>query len=259
MLGVHAPHKPLHGVGEILVHLLTITLGLLIATQIDSCMEWRSHVHLAAEARASLRVEIENNLKDMQDAALDVAACLAALLQIALVILLGPPEGLRRLNLGHNALGLEAALGGKLLDFGASLRLLLRRVEEDGRAILRAQVRPLAVEGGGVMKCEEGIQQLLIRDLRGIEVQLDYLGVAGLVRAHVFVTGLVKRAALIANSRGRYAGDGCECSFHAPETSCSKCRFFLAHGNSDAFQRKEDENSSILTLPVFFRPSRSVA
>jgi hypothetical protein len=187
MLGVHAPHKPLHGVGEILVHLLTITLGLLIATQIDSCMEWRSHVHLAAEARASLRVEIENNLKDMQDAALDVAACLAALLQIALVILLGPPEGLRRLNLGHNALGLEAALGGKLLDFGASLRLLLRRVEEDGRAILRAPVRTLAVDGGGVVKSEKSVQQLLVADLGRVKVYLYHLSVACFVCAYILI------------------------------------------------------------------------
>ena len=68
MLDVHAPHKPLRGISEILIHLITITLGLLIATQIEGCMEWRSHVHLAAEARDSLRSEIQHNLQDMQDA-----------------------------------------------------------------------------------------------------------------------------------------------------------------------------------------------
>jgi hypothetical protein len=67
MLDVHLPHK-LHGVGEFLLHLFTITVGLLIATQIESCVEWRHHVHLAEEARAELRVEIEENLKLLKEA-----------------------------------------------------------------------------------------------------------------------------------------------------------------------------------------------
>lgn len=68
MLDVHAPHKKLADVKEMLVHLFVITLGLLIATQIEACQEWRGHVHLAAEARASLRVEMENNLGHLKDA-----------------------------------------------------------------------------------------------------------------------------------------------------------------------------------------------
>lgn len=68
MLDVHAPHKPIEGIREFLLHLFTITVGLLIATQIESCMEWRHHVHLAEEARNSLRQEIEQNLKDLKDA-----------------------------------------------------------------------------------------------------------------------------------------------------------------------------------------------
>ena len=55
----------------------------------------------------------------------NVAACLAAFFEVALVVLLGAPEGLRGLDLGDDALGLEAALGGELLDLGAGLRLLL--------------------------------------------------------------------------------------------------------------------------------------
>jgi hypothetical protein len=66
MLDVHAPHKALHNVYEILLHLFTITLGLLIATQIEACMEWRGHVHLAAEARTSLRAAIAHNLEDLK-------------------------------------------------------------------------------------------------------------------------------------------------------------------------------------------------
>jgi hypothetical protein len=67
MLDVHLPHK-LHGLWEFLLHLFTITVGLLIATQIESCVAWRHHVHLAGEARVALRAEIENNLKELQAA-----------------------------------------------------------------------------------------------------------------------------------------------------------------------------------------------
>src|ERR1700742_3911172 len=68
MLDVHAPHKPIEGIKEFFLHIFTITVGLLIATQIESCMEWRHHVHLAEEARASLREEIKENLGDLRKA-----------------------------------------------------------------------------------------------------------------------------------------------------------------------------------------------
>lgn len=66
MLDVHLPHKSLHGFREFFLHLFTITVGLLIATQIESFVEWRHHVHLAEEARASLRKEIASNVKYLQ-------------------------------------------------------------------------------------------------------------------------------------------------------------------------------------------------
>ena len=68
MLEVHAPHKPIRGYWEFLLHLFTISVGLLIATQIESCMEWRHHVHLAEKARTEMRAEIESNLRDLKNA-----------------------------------------------------------------------------------------------------------------------------------------------------------------------------------------------
>jgi len=56
---------------------------------------------------------------------LNVAACLAALGEILLVVVLGAPEGLSRLDLGDDGFGCEAALGGELLDLGAGLSFLL--------------------------------------------------------------------------------------------------------------------------------------
>jgi hypothetical protein len=72
MLDVHAPHSPMHGAKDFFLHLFTITVGLLIATQIESCMEWRHHVHLAEEARVSLRTEIQQNLEDLKGAGPDL-------------------------------------------------------------------------------------------------------------------------------------------------------------------------------------------
>lgn len=66
MLDIHLPHKSLHGLREFFIHLFTITVGLLIATQIESFVEWRQHVHLAEEARKSLRTEIASNVKYLQ-------------------------------------------------------------------------------------------------------------------------------------------------------------------------------------------------
>jgi hypothetical protein len=68
MLDVHPPHKRLREAGEFFVHLFTITVGLLIATQIESCVEWRTHLHVAAEAREALHKEIASNLKTLRDA-----------------------------------------------------------------------------------------------------------------------------------------------------------------------------------------------
>lgn len=68
MLDVHPPHKRLRSVGEFFLHLFAITLGLLIAVQIESCVEWRTHKHIAAEARVALHKEIAGNLKTLRDA-----------------------------------------------------------------------------------------------------------------------------------------------------------------------------------------------
>ena len=75
---------------------------------------------------------------------------------------------------------------------------------------MRASVRTLAVEGGGVVQSEESVQKLLEADLSGVEVEFDDLGVASLIGADILVTGPGQRAALITNGRCRDAGKGRE-------------------------------------------------
>ena len=46
MLDVHPPHEKVHGFKDFLLHILTITIGLLIALSLEGCVEWRHHRHL---------------------------------------------------------------------------------------------------------------------------------------------------------------------------------------------------------------------
>lgn len=62
MLDVHAPHERMEGFKDFLLHLLTITIGLLIALGLEGCVEWRHHRNLVREAEDGMRGEIAQNL-----------------------------------------------------------------------------------------------------------------------------------------------------------------------------------------------------
>ncbi len=63
MLDVHPPHEPVHGWRDFLVHILTITIGLLIALALEAAVEARHHRREVAETREALRQEREENQK----------------------------------------------------------------------------------------------------------------------------------------------------------------------------------------------------
>jgi hypothetical protein len=65
MLDVHPPHEPVHGWRDFLLHILTITIGLLIALGLEGIVEWRHHRHLVHEAETSLHNEIESNAQGL--------------------------------------------------------------------------------------------------------------------------------------------------------------------------------------------------
>ena len=65
MLDVHPPHSRIQGLRDFLLHLLTITIGLLIALGLEGCVEWARHRHLRDEADANLRQEIQDNQKQV--------------------------------------------------------------------------------------------------------------------------------------------------------------------------------------------------
>ena len=72
MIDVHPPHEPIHGWRDFLLHLATITIGLLIALSLEGFVEWQHHRHLVHEAEASLRAEIKSNESALQSVLADV-------------------------------------------------------------------------------------------------------------------------------------------------------------------------------------------
>ena len=55
----------MHGFKDFLPHLLTITIGLLIALSLEGCVEWQHHRTLVHEAEGGLRMEIAQNAKSL--------------------------------------------------------------------------------------------------------------------------------------------------------------------------------------------------
>ncbi len=62
MLDVHPPHTPVHGIRDFLLHLFTITIGLLIALSLEAAVEGMHHRHLVHQARENIRDEVRENL-----------------------------------------------------------------------------------------------------------------------------------------------------------------------------------------------------
>jgi hypothetical protein len=86
LIDVHAPHEPVMNWRDFFIHLITITIGLLIALSLEGCVEWQQHRHLVRDAEASLQAEIQNNAKDMQSTLDDLHRQQAVLKQDVVVL-----------------------------------------------------------------------------------------------------------------------------------------------------------------------------
>lgn len=92
MLDVHAPEHPIGNVREFLIHLFTITCGLLIALGLENAAEAMHHRHERKEAEAMIRQEIEENREGAQKGAPLVLKELKSL-QAVLVLVQARSEG----------------------------------------------------------------------------------------------------------------------------------------------------------------------
>ena len=77
--------------------------------------------------------------------------------------------------------------------------LLLRRVEEDHRPVVVADVRTLTVELRRVVVHPEDVEQRVVAHASRVKRDLDGLGVPGAVRAHVLIRGRLREAARVAD------------------------------------------------------------
>jgi hypothetical protein len=82
MLDVHPPHETIHGFRDFLIHLLTITAGLLIALGLEASVEAMHHRHQRKEADAMIRQEIEDNRKDLMDSSQGLKAEIASMTKV---------------------------------------------------------------------------------------------------------------------------------------------------------------------------------
>jgi hypothetical protein len=60
-MDVHSPHEPIRSVSDFFLHLLTITIGLLIALGLEGLVEAAHNRHLVHQAEANLHAELNTN------------------------------------------------------------------------------------------------------------------------------------------------------------------------------------------------------
>src|SRR6185437_7063548 len=99
-------------------------------------------------------------------------------------------------------------------------------MEEDNGTILCSPIRALPVHLGRVVQLKKQIEQRCIAHLLRIEGQLHHLNVAGAVRAHVLVCGVLERPAFITHRGFHDSRHLLEACLHTPEAARSKCCFF---------------------------------
>lgn len=153
---------------------------------------------------------------------------LAAFREVTLMIFLGTPEFRGQLDLGNDR-SWKAAAHVDLIPGSFGRRFLFRRMIKNDRAILRADIGALPIQRRRIMIRPENIENLVVTYLRGIKFHFNDLGVAGRVRANVFVAGIVFCSAGIADRSRGYAFQVAKGFFYAPKTAGPKCRFLGCH------------------------------
>lgn len=105
MLDVHPPDAKMHGLKDFLLHIFTITVGLLIALALEGCVEqWHKH-ELRREAEANLQLELTHNRKalaEWQPVMLEEQKSLMGVLDFIAAKKAGKPYDVSHLALGFS-------------------------------------------------------------------------------------------------------------------------------------------------------------
>src|SRR5437660_7067765 len=102
-------------------------------------------------------------------------------------------------------------------------------MEENRRAVLRAEVWSLAVHLRGVVSLPKHIKQLFVAHFRGIESHLHDFRMSRFIRADVFVGRILRFPAAVPHCGIKHSGHALKRRFDAPEAPRSECRYFR-HG-----------------------------
>src|SRR5712664_1411387 len=108
-------------------------------------------------------------------------------------------------------------------------------MKENRSAVLRAEVRPLAVQLRRVMSLPENVEQLFITHFCRIERYLHHFRMSGFVRANIFVGWIRRLSAAVPYCRINHTRHALKRSLYAPETPCPERRY-LRHGYHPRFK-----------------------
>src|SRR2546425_11078070 len=97
-------------------------------------------------------------------------------------------------------------------------------MKENRRAVLRAQIRSLAVHLRRVMSLPENVEQLFVTHFCRIERHLHHFGMPGFVCANVFVGWIRRLPAAVPYGRINHSRHALKRGLHTPETSRSESR-----------------------------------
>jgi hypothetical protein len=67
-MDIHGPQAPIYSVKQFFLHLLTITIGILIALSLGGATEWYHHWALALQGRTNLAMEARDNKVELDKA-----------------------------------------------------------------------------------------------------------------------------------------------------------------------------------------------
>ncbi len=112
MIEVHPPDEKIHGVRDFLLHLFTITIGLLIALGLEAGVERLHHHHLQEQANVNLRQEIHDNQKALVESHTAITAEKTNLLKVLAFLdahAAGKPYDTSSITLGYTMPALSDA------------------------------------------------------------------------------------------------------------------------------------------------------
>ena len=145
-------------------------------------------------------------------------ALVGIVLEVVLVIVFGHKEFRGWADFRDNRPGPQASLVQLLLAFFGQFFLLVVVIEDD-RAVLRSHVGALPVQRRWIVRFPEHFQQVVERDLAGIELDLADFRVPCVALAHLFVGRVVDFAPGVSRLDGDHAVNLLKHGLDAPEAA----------------------------------------